>query len=192
MTKEEYMDQMILAFRQKYEEIQWENRPIEENFQGETALKRVNFFGQRFSLLLPKELQEMDEEDKEIKYPNKNRPEIVLADRYEDATLTFSLLQRSGEYKKKEPVQSLKEIKQEMRKQWKEQVFYDSGQIYGKGLEIAWIEYRGFCLNGNLYSLLFLLFLEEEMILGNFHCSFQNYDSWKPIILKLLETIQAG
>ena len=112
MTKEEYMDQMILAFRQKYEEIQWENRPIEENFQGETALKRVNFFGQRFSLLLPKELQEMDEEDKEIKYPNKNRPEIVLADRYEDATLTFSLLQRSGEYKKKEPVQSLKEIKQ--------------------------------------------------------------------------------
>jgi hypothetical protein len=32
---------------------------------------------------------------------------------------------------------------------------------------------------------------QAQSVLGNFHCSFQIYDIWKSVIIKLLTTIQA-
>ena len=43
----------------------------------------------------------------------------------------------------------------------------------------------------SFYSLLFMFQAQAQSVLGNFHCSFQIYDIWKSVIIKLLTTIQA-
>lgn len=190
--KEQYPDKIILALRKKQQIKKLENTRMEELLKKKemTGFSRKYFAGQKFSLFLPEELQEMPEGEQSIKYPKLNRPEIILSDRYGNATLAFSCLPLMREQKDKEVEDTVKEIHQEMKKRWKQQVSYETGVVKTGELKVAWLDYRGFCLDESLYSLLFLFFLQEEMILGNFHCSFVDYDRWKPIVLKLLETIE--
>ena len=88
------------------------------------------------------------------------------------------------------PLKRLKKIQDDMKKIWKQNVFYDMGEVYADMLPVAWMDFKSFCLNGSLYNLLFLFDFEERTVLGNFHCVFSEYDIWKPVVLKLLTTIQ--
>ena len=190
--KEQYPDRIILALRKKQQIIQLENTSMEELLEKKeiAGFSRKYFAGQKFSLFLPEELQEMPEGEQIVKYPNRNRPEIILTDKDRDATLTFSRLSLTGEQKNKGVKNRLMVIQREMKKRWKQQVFYETGVVKARQMDVAWMDYRGFCLDGSLYNLLFLFFLPGEMVLGNFHCRFIHYDRWKTIILKLLETIE--
>ena len=82
-------------------------------------------------------------------------------------------------------------IRNDMRKIWKQNVFYDIGEVVAENTPVAWMDFKAYCLDGNLYSLLFMFQTQARSILGNFHCSFPIYDIWKPVVLKLLTTIQA-
>ena len=75
---------------------------------------------------------------------------------------------------------------------WKQNVFYDRGEISAAGEPVVWMDLRAYCLDGSLYMILFMFQIEEQIVLGNFHCSFPQYDIWKPVVLKLLTTIQYG
>ena len=190
--KEQYPDRIILALRKKQQIIQLENTSMEELLEKKeiAGFSRKYFAGQKFSLFLPEELQEMPEGEQIVKYPNRNRPEIILTDKDRDATLTFSRLSLTGEQKNKGVKNRLMVIQREMKKRWKQQVFYETGVVKARQMDVAWMDYRGFCLDGSLYSLLFLFLLPGKLVLGNFHCRFIHYDRWKTIILKLLETIE--
>ncbi len=190
--KEKYPDKIILALRKKQQINQLENTSMEELLEKKemAGFSRKYFAGQKFSLFLPEELQEMPEGEQMVKYPNRNRPGIILTDKDRDATLTFSRLSLTGEQKNKGVKNRLMVIQREMKKRWKQQVFYETGVVKARQMDVAWMDYRGFCLDGSLYNLLFLFFLPGEMVLGNFHCRFIHYDRWKIIVLKLLETIE--
>ena len=58
------------------------------------------------------------------------------------------------------------------------------------GIPVAWMDCKAYCLDGNLYSLVFLFRAQEQTVLGNFHCSFPHYDVRKPAVLKLLATVR--
>ena len=72
-----------------------------------------------------------------------------------------------------------------MKKIWKQNVFYDTGEVMAENTPVAWMDFRAYCLDGNLYSMLFIFQMREQAVLGNFHCSFPKYDIWKPVILKI-------
>ena len=190
--KEQYPDKIILALRKKQQIKKLENTSIEELLEKKeiAGFSRKYFAGQKFSLFLPEELQEMPEGEQKVKYPNRNRPEIILTDRYRDATLTFNCLLLTEEQKDKGVNNRLKEFQREMKKRWKQQVFYETGVVKARQMDVAWMDYRGFCLDESLYSLLFLFLWPGKLVLGNFHCRFIHYDRWKTIVLKLLETIE--
>lgn len=190
--KEKYPDKIILALRKKQQINKLKNTSMEELLEKKemAGFSRKYFAKQKFSLFLPEELQEMPEGEQKVKYPNRNRPGIILTDRYGDATLTFSCLPLTEEQKNNGVENRLKEFQREMKIRWKQQVFYEIGVVKARQMDVAWMDYRGFCLDESLYSLLFLFSLPGEMILGNFHCRFVHYDRWKTIVLKLLETIE--
>lgn len=190
--KEQYPDKIILALRKKQQIKKLENTRMEELLKKKemTGFSRKYFAGQKFSLFLPEELREMPEGEQKVKYPNRNRPGIILTDRYGDATLTFTQLPFTEEQKDKGVNNRLKEFQREMKKRWKQQVFYETGVVKARQMDVAWMDYRGFCLDESLYSLLFLFLWPGKLVLGNFHCRFIHYDRWKTIVLKLLETIE--
>lgn len=193
MREEEYGDKVILALRQKCAEIQWESQSIGEGIRmggRERAVHREWLFGGKCSLLLPDTFTDMDEIDAAARYRNGSRPQIIKAEQNGDGALTFSLLPREEREGKAGTAAMLEDIRGNMSKIWKQAVFYDRGEVQAGERKIPWMDLKTFCLNGALYSLIFLFDAGEDVAMGNFHCSFQRYDIWKPVILKLLTTLE--
>ena len=63
-------------------------------------------------------------------------------------------------------------------------------QVEGENDKVAWMDFKSFCLDNQLYCLIFLFYIEEQIVLGNFHCLFPQYNLWKPAILKSIGTVQ--
>lgn len=196
MWESEYKDKVILALRQKYKEITAEHQEIEEDVQigsSRIPVYKEDLFHGKCSVLLPESMRDLSYLESVVKYRNRNRPEIIKTDLEGDASFTFSLLSLDNtEWYKKEGLVRLGEIRRDMKKIWKQNVFYDMGEIQAGMISIAWMDFRTFCLEGSLYNLLFLFDLEKETVLGNFHCGFEQYDKWKMAVLRMLATIQKG
>lgn len=189
----EYSDAMILALRAKYQEKQSQSLSTDKEVAigtKQVPLNRAVLFEGRCSILLPELLDDMDYLDSTIKYRSQNRPCIIKTDGDADATMTFNMLPMASTKGTDNVLIQLQKLRCDMQKVWKQNVFYDMGHITADGFLVAWMDFKAFCLDGNLYSLIFLFPLGEQMVLGNFHCSFPQYDKWKPAVLKLLKTIK--
>lgn len=139
-------------------------------------------------MLLPEMMSDMEERKATVKYRNQNRPQVIKSDSKGDVSFTFSII--PSDEREEIQLNRLKKIQDDMKKIWKQNVFYDMGEVTSDTFSIAWMDFKSFCLNGSLYNLLFLFDFEERTVLGNFHCVFSKYDIWKPVVLKLLTTIQ--
>ena len=194
IRENEYIDTQILALRSKYHEIQSENQPVGNEIQIGTdraALYKADLFDGACSIMLPEIMTDMDSTDRTVIYQNRNRPQIIKADRDSGAVITFNILSQTGEEEQRQVSEQMSVIRNDMKKIWKQNVFYDTGEVMAENTPVAWMDFKAYCLDGNLYSLLFMFQTQAQTVLGNFHCSFPIYDIWKPLVLKLLTTIQA-
>lgn len=193
MLEAEYKDKIILALRRKYIQKQAETQDIRSSIWIGTKkepLHRERLFQEKCSMLLPECLTDMREAEVAARYRSINRPQIIKAQKHGDAVLTFSLVTMEEYGEKSGITDRMTGLRQDMKKLWKQNVFYDTGTVQAGELEIPWMDMKGFCLNGSFYCLMFLFQIEEDMVLGNFHCGFPQYDIWKPVMLKLLTTIK--
>lgn len=195
MKEADYADRIILALRAKYQSKQEESKPLSEDLMigpNRITLHREMLFEGKCSIMLPETLREMEYLDSMVKYRNQNRPKIIKTDINRDATITFDLLPITDREESADVTVKMDEIRDNMKKVWKQNVFYDKGEVQANGLAVAWMDFRAFCIDGSLYSMLFMFQAGGQIVLGNFHCSFPKYDIWKPAILKILTTIQVS
>lgn len=188
-----YKDKIVLALRAKYEEKQLEDQPIGKDIRigsKSIPLHRESFFQGKFSMQLPEIVEDMGALERTVKYRSENRPQIIKTDRSADATFTFSILPPGDIAEEEDVLEKLLKIRGDMKRIWKQNVFYDMGKVEADTALTAWMDFKAFCLDGSLYGMIFLFELKEETVLGNFHCSFSKYDIWKPAVLKLFTTIQ--
>lgn len=193
MKEAEYADRIILALREEYRAKQEEGKPLKEDLMigsSRIPLRREELFGGKCSIMLPETLRDMEYLDSVVKYRNQNRPKIIKTDINRDATITFDLLPITDIEESADVTVKMDEIRDNMKKIWKQNVFYDKSEVQADGPPVAWMDFRAFCIDGSLYSMLFMFQTGTQMVLGNFHCSFPKYDIWKPAILKILTTIQ--
>lgn len=193
MEKTEYSDRVILALREKYKEKQSELLPVEKEIiiRGKRmALYQALLIGGKFSILLPEIMVDMDEASRIVRYRSLNSPQTIKTDYDSGASLTFSELSITDKTREEEPAKQLEKLRSDIKKVWKQNVFYDQGEITADVGPVAWMDFRAFCLDDSLYAMFFLFQTDEQLLLGNFHCSFSQYDIWKPVMLKLLTTIR--
>lgn len=190
MKEMECMDGDILALKSKYKKKQLERRAVGSELEvgiNYIPLYRAALFGGICSIMLPETMMDMDYMESVVKYRNQNRPPIIKTDGDRDVTMTFNMLPMQD---KESVIERIEKIRGDMKNVWKQNVFYDVGEVMAGGAQVAWMDFKAFCLNESLYSMIFLFSLGEQMILGNFHCSFPMYDIWKPAVLRLLTTIE--
>lgn len=194
MWEETYGDKLILALRQKYEQRQPENLETAKDIRiGAERIPayRQSLFEGRCSILLPDIMTDMADAQAAARYRSRQRPQIIKAEAGGDAALTFSLLPFYPQTMKEMGAPDrLKTIRRDMERIWKQNVFYDTGKVKAGQEEIPWMDLKAFCLNGQLYSLIFLFQMQGDMVLGNFHCRFQRYDIWKAAVLNILTTLE--
>ena len=115
---------------------------------------------------------------------------MIRKDADREAAVTFSLLSMPDGGEAEPVTAQLAGLRSDMKKIWKQNIFYDSGEIEADRTAVAWMDLKAYCLDGNLYSMIFLFRAQGQTVLGNFHCNFPRYDVWKPAVLKLLATVQ--
>lgn len=195
MKEPEYIDSVILALRTKCVEKQAEQQQISDTVHigvNKISLYREELFGGKCSIMLPEILSDMNVRYRRIKYPNQNRPQVIKTDANADATVTFSLLPMAEVENAPNISAKIEKLYSDMKKVWKQYVFYDTGKVEAEEVSVGWMEFRSFCMDGSIYNLLFMFQAQEQIVLGNFHCGFPQYDTWKPVILKLLTTIRVN
>ena len=169
IRENEYIDTQILALRSKYHEIQSENQPVGNEIQIGTdraALYKADLFGGACSIMLPEIMTDMDSTDRAVIYQNRNRPQIIKADRDSGAAITFNILSQTGEEEQRQVSEQMSVIRNDMKKIWKQNVFYDIGEVMAENTPVAWMDFKAYCLDGNLYSLLFMFQTQARSILG--------------------------
>ena len=167
MNKDNHRDRLILELRRKYKQEQ-SAVPVRER----KGFKERILYGGLCTIMLPAYMQDMEQKDRL------------------DATFTFSSV--GGAAGSENPEQRMEKLRADMRKVWKQAVFYDKGTVMAGEIPVPWMDCRTFCLDTSLYCLLFLFAVQGRLILGNFHCRFPEYDRWKPVALGVLETIEEG
>lgn len=195
MGKTEYADKVILTLRSKYREKQDEQLQADKEIiigGKRLALHREILFDGKCSILLPEIMIDMDYLNKRVRYRSQNRPQIIKTDYESGATITFSLLSGDDMAEVGDISSQLEKMRNDIRKIWKQNVFYDKGEILANELSVVWMDFKAFCLDGGLYVMLFIFNTETQTVLGNFHCSFPQYDIWKAAVLNLLATVQKG
>ena len=189
----EYADAEILALRHRYRETQAARLPASQKIHVGTdslPLYREILFGGMCSIMLPQSMTDMDRIERMVRYQGRNRPPVIRKDADREAAVTFSLLPMPGGGEAEPVTVQLAELRSDMKKIWKQNIFYDSGEVEADRTAVAWMDLKAYCLDGNLYSMIFLFRAQGQTVLGNFHCNFPRYDVWKPTVLKLLATVQ--
>lgn len=185
MNKDNHQDRLILELRRKYKQ-EHSAVPVRER----KGFKERILYGGLCTIMLPAYMQDMAQKDRLAKYRNLLHPDVAVTDGNADATFTFSSV--GGAAGSENPEQRMEKLRADMRKVWKQAVFYDKGTVMAGEIPVPWMDCRTFCLDTSLYCLLFLFAVQGRLILGNFHCRFPEYDRWKPAALGVLETIEEG
>lgn len=183
MEDKKYMDKVILELCRECEKRQ---EPV--LYAEKSDVRKIAIYENAAYIMLPAEWQSMSLVWRCAKYNRSDRPEIIMTDTHGNATITFSVV---GEMDEAVGIkQQLIQLRDDMQKVWNQLIFYDTGTIKAGEKDVEWMDCKAFCIDSELYSLLFLFSVKDQLMLGNFHCSFSIYDQWKPRILELLETIE--
>lgn len=160
-------------------------------FNGEDALeteKEIRDFGLGFTVLIPNVFKESSGAEVSEIFFSENRPPIVLTAAEKHAGITFQALADSG---LPEPSEMGMRIRTRLDEIDSRMVFYESGSA-GVNQDIQWMEYKSFAADERVYNLLFLFRAAHRMVMGSFYCIYKDYDTWKPLVLRMLDTIHTG
>lgn len=171
-------DFILLHMKKKFElKPGKKQKAIEDGF-------REHDFGMGFSVQIPGEFEQADEESASEIYWSEKRPLIILTTPERESGITFQFL--NEEVTNETLSDCRKTVKHLIEQIDPRCVFYSMGET----IESVWFDYKSFAKNEAVYNMVFLFQAGQRKILGTFFCIFKLYDRWKPVVLKILETIK--
>jgi len=184
---EKYIDEMVLELRIKHRQLLCKYDLEQDDIYIGHRLIHFNkqTLAQLFKMTVPDQFQPLSEADIRKRFTSERKPQIVLADGQHDAVLTFSAFASE-----KDLSDEIDQLKEALEKLFPANVFYERGIAQSASGAVHWCEYKSFSADGASYNLQFLFVLpSEQRVLGKFECDFPEYDSWRPCVLKMIETI---
>ncbi len=195
MKKGNYVDEKLIRLQEFYQRrtSSYDLMTDEVPIRG----KRVRFapfplFEGKVNALIPEEFMEMPEKIAMARYICSYRPPILLTSAGYDENFGFHLLRREEirEYDNLDGI--ICQMQDTVRLHAPETVFYGKGNIFPKGAEGKWFEYKNFTLDDETYNLQFLISSDIYLLAGTFNCRMCFYDEWKEPVLNSLEFIGMG
>ena len=178
------IDKIFLQLQKELEKIKQET---EESADQSKKLKWFSSLG--IALEIPDGFFEVDKEKAASVYYSKNRPDLVFINPSAHSGLTF----QTASLEKKTFVLDLYHEREQMiqilKRADEKNVFYDQGNVTGN-VPMVWFDYKSFAADERVYNMMFLILSDRKMMVGTFYCIFKDYDKWRPVILRMLETIQ--
>ena len=139
-----------------------------------------------FCIPMPRGFIKASDEYVKAKYFSKNRPQIVFKDENGESNLMLQSMKRDLVNESDD----LKSAKRAIYFNDSTVRVYDEGKIIKENYTAVWFDYKNFVSNECIYNLLFIISAGRRSVFGAFNCMFENYDIWKPIVLKILKNVR--
>ncbi len=175
------VDCMLCFFRQEAE-------------KGQETVKRENGESTRMEtggeicFVVPGVFVKNRKEDTAHKYLYECRPEILYQEMAGKCDFLFQTVDRqSGKLE-----ECLEAAKRALRCNDEKIIWYGSGEADAGTGRAGWFEFKSFAESEEIYNMIFMAETETQRVYGAFHCIFEEYDKWKPIVIRMLENMQTG
>lgn len=171
-------DFLLIHYKKKF------NQKSEKKIKYTEEMWKEQDFGMGFSVQIPSEFEQADEESASAVFWSERRPKIILTTLKREEGFTFQFL--NDEIAEETLLDCRNKIQQMIEKVDERCVFYNAGEE----AEAVWFDYKSFAKNEAVYNLVFLFQADGRKVLGTFFCIFEAYDKWRPMVLKMLGTVK--
>lgn len=188
---EEYYDEKILEERR--EEERRMHTTLETGIYVEDNL--VTFVQRTLpnaplKMFLPSQFIPMPKAVKDVKYPSKNAPDLVITSL--DSTVNFGFnifneLIEDGDTKdmSRQFRDALRNINPALRiSKW------EDNKVTDKGYEMSWFDFKGYALDGQNFNRMYFIKIEKIVLHGIFNCPMKVKEEWLDIAAKCFQTIE--
>lgn len=200
----EYMDEKILRINNDLEEEKAEiirrqtiaQEIAAQDIEGGQATvygKPITFVPREFldgqlQLYMPNDWTNLSPEMAKIKYPQENRPPLIISDSTTAINLTINYIATQLNSEDINPFAD--RTKNTINKLFKAQ-FLEEGLVENKesGIVAKWYDFISPGIDENLYNLVVCTSLEKRALLLTFNCFAKQQERWKPIFNAMMNTL---
>ncbi len=156
--------------------------------RNEVVCKEIVVSDFKFTMLLPKDFQEMEKEKAKLKYPSEFRPQVILTNKEGTINLTFS---RQNELLFDEQVEELRDaIKDIIMKDYNNTAIIESDIIKIEEKPVAYFDFISNAIDSNVYNVIFVFSLKFRVLQGAFNCLEEDMEYWKEVFKQMISTIK--
>lgn len=187
----EYIDEEILEARRELELMK--HNTLETGIYVEDELitfTRITLPDTKISIFLPEQFIVMPDMVKDMKYPSKNAPDLVVTSLDSKVNFGFNIL----------PLIMEAGDTEELSRQFQNAIHnvnpsiriknQTSGEMMEQGNEMSWFDFKGYTLDELNYNRMYLVRMRKTVLHGVFNCPMRVKEQWKTIVEKCFLSIE--
>ncbi len=184
--EKEFNDEVILK---KREEIKKQKYVTIENgcyVRGKILKFILKDMFHIFSLYMPDNMCKMPEELAKIKYPSEYRPDSIYTTLDLSVNIGFNIL---GDELQIKDVQKVAErMRAAIQRSNSSFQFYEIEKINKNSG--CYFDFRSHAIDVDIYNMIYLVSIENNLIQSNFNCLYQQKNDWKKVVKLIWESIE--
>ena len=152
------------------------------------SFKRVKVREDGVSIIIPEQFAKMSEAAAKEKYATDYRPQRIFTNHNGTVNIAFSLSEDSLE--KSQIKEMATEFKTAIKSKNPANVFITQKTEILGNTKIGYFDFKGYGVDQNLYSLIFITSIKGNMLFGVFNCAFDIYRDWKRLAVQMILSIR--
>lgn len=186
-----YMDEEIIKQGNYYKKFAYGNLEEGMNIEGKFyEFSRQELpLEEKISIQLPISFIDMSKDIARIKYPSESRPDIIKMNTESDINFTFRLIDLPN--KEKTVEEMIDYFYQIVRQIQPANVFYEKEILPIMDSKLGWFDFKSHGIDCKLYNLMYFIQIGEKALHGIFNCRYSQAQSWKPVALMVLSSLES-
>jgi len=183
------LDEKILNLRKEQQKQEYSN--IETGVYINNVLvkfKRTGVLDNKLTVLIPESFVDMPLAAAKIKYPSEQRPQCIKTSPDTSTNIALSLFDFPSSEKYLE--QEAGQMQLVLKKTNPAIEFYTLETVELDDFKLAWMDYKSFAVDEQIYNIMFLAAVEGKTLHGVFNCIFRYYEDWNDPALQMIKSIQ--
>ena len=186
--KEEFFDEKILEFRRRARKEKYNSLETGMYVKNElVTFSEVKLFNNQFAIMLPDFLVDMPLGIAKIKYPSEQRPQIIKTSM--DTTVNFAFNLFNMAIEDTQITDATKQFKNVIARVNPAYIFYHF-IIEEEPKKIGWFDFKSYCVDENVYNLVYLTVIRNTLLHGMFSCLYKDALEWQDVLPQIIKSIR--
>ncbi|MCH5264092.1 MAG: hypothetical protein J1F42_14380 [Lachnospiraceae bacterium] len=144
-------------------------------------------FGGKLGIMLPLVFEDMPEHIAQMKYPSRNRPQVIKTNHDGSINCCFSLLDQ--QVSEKEIAETAAVMKDTLKKVQPWDTFLEEGTDRNHTNVFSWFTYKNYSIDSQIFNHMFVTAVDGRALIGMFNCPYRDMQLWKDVMMSMMLTL---